>query len=267
MSRIASRIEVDAPIGRVWRAWADPRELRRWFTDDARGSADRGATLVWVWRDFGEVAQTVVDSRAPELLVLETAVPGGAAQRLEVTLLPNGDGTTVELAQSGLPDGPGSEEMLQVMESGWLLGLAILKRYVEEHFGHDCRRFFVQRPIGDAAALDGFFRDENALARWLTRAGGVGDAGDAYRLELRDGASLTGRVLARSDREVVLSWRELGGTLELKCFPGPEGAVAAVRGTSWTATASEMDAARQSFSAALDRLTAEVDAARSRPSG
>jgi uncharacterized protein YndB with AHSA1/START domain len=260
MSRIESRIEIDAPIDRVWRAWTNPEELRRWFTDDARGSAERGATLVWVWRD-------VVEARAPERVVLETAVPGGDVQRLEVTLRRNGDGTSVELAQSGLPEGPGSEAMLQAMESGWLLGLAILKQYAEEHFGQDCRRFFVQRTIGDEAGLDSFFADENALARWLTRAGGLGEAGDDYRLELRDGASLTGRVLARSDREVALSWREAGGTIELKCFPGPEGAVAAVRGTSWTASSSELDAARQSFSAALDRLVGEVDAVRGAAAG
>jgi hypothetical protein len=54
------------------------------------------------------------------------------------------------------------------------------------------------------------------------------------KLELIGGRTLTGRVLARSSREVIVGWDELEGTLELKAFPlGPHGRALALRAASW----------------------------------
>lgn len=255
--RVAQRAVVRAPVERVWQAWTEPVELSRWFTDDARGSAEPGDTLVWVWSDFDlEVAQRVVDAKPPERLVLEGRDPSGRVQRLEVTLRPSGRATELEVVQSGFPEGSGPDDpMVQAVDSGWTLGLAILGHYVERHFGRDCRRFFLGRTVGgDGARIPRHFRDEEALATWLTRSGGLGATGQAFRLELHNGETVTGRVLARSNSEVALSWNELGAALELKRFPGPAGAVAAVRLSSWTASEAEVEAARRILAAALDRL-------------
>lgn len=50
---------------------------------------------------------------------------------------------------------------------------------------------------------------------------------------LQDGGSLSGRVLAVTQREVILSWEEIGGTLELKGFSmGPQ-RVVGLRWMTW----------------------------------
>ncbi|MGD2113544.1 MAG: SRPBCC domain-containing protein [Acidobacteriota bacterium] len=254
---VRARKSVECEPERAWNAWTDPRLLAQWFTDDARGEARVGETLTWIWKDFDlEIPQQVLVAEAGERLVLEGPAPGAGRQLLEVRFRAEGGHTLVDVINSGFPEAEEFRSIVRDAESGWHLALAVFKQYVEAHLGSDCRRFFVQRSVPfEFEDLVPFYRREAELARWLTRSGEIGDEAEPYRLELRDGRSMHGRVLARSEREVALSWDELGGVVELKAFAaGAEARVIATRATLWAADAEQARAAESLFTESLERL-------------
>jgi hypothetical protein len=101
-----------------------------------------------------------------------------------------------------------------------------------------------------------YFLESPKLAQWLTVSSAIGKAGEKCELRLRDAGRLTGRVLAITDREVMLSWDEVGGVLELKAFPmGPQ-RVVGVRVMSWGLNSEEIAELEKKMSAAVERLAA-----------
>ncbi len=74
------------------------------------------------------------------------------------------------------------------------------------------------------------------------------------------GGTLTGRVLAASGRELLLSWKELGGVLALKAFAmGPKRMVA-LDFNAWDLDAARADEVAEVLGGALERLTGQVAA-------
>ena len=49
--RVRMRRRLDAPPDRVYRAWADPAELARWFPERLEGGLAVGSRTVLVWSD------------------------------------------------------------------------------------------------------------------------------------------------------------------------------------------------------------------------
>ncbi len=245
-------ITIAAPLGKVWRAWVEPHHLAGWFVDEAVGEIEAGGTYHWCWHDFGlEVPHDILVFEPRRRLVLSAQQPDGERTLVEVRLTRRRRGTGVRVIQSSLPE-EGEEQ--RDVESGWEMALALLKTYVEEHFGQPRRGRFLAQPAGyEPGELKPFFREGASLGRWLTRQGEIGPVGSTIRLELQDGTPLTGQVLVDTGQELAISWREIGGALELKAFSvGPEQRVVGMRLHRWDRGPTE--ALESTLSRSLDRL-------------
>lgn len=258
--RIDVSIPIDAPASRVWKAWTDPADLSRWFTDDAKGEVVEGGSITWIFHGFDmEIPYPVLLAEPNRRMVLgmtdgmvageevqampdDAVAAGEVAERgpfaLEVILDEAGGRTTVRLVNSGFLDGAEWDEEYEGVDSGWRMALALLKHYLEMHVDRPKRTHLAFRPTG--VAWDTFsnelYRTEEGLAHWLTTEGTIGDTGDPVRLVLRDGRPITGRVLARTATEVAISWEEEDATLELKAFRAGEHRMAGVRLVAWGAS-------------------------------
>ena len=239
-------LTTDAEPERVWEAWARPERLRQWFPDDARGEPEPGGELVHVWTFLADKRLGMQGFLSSEPYLVERE--GGA--------------TVLQLVHYGFEDGADRDGDLDGIDSGWQLALALLRHYLEEHFGRDRRIVFHMRPTAhDFDSIQPLFRNAGGLSRWLTRSDGSGSlegkaVGDRVALELADGGTLTGRLLADSGRELALSWEELDAVLELKIFPaGPDGLAAALRCSGWGLDDAAAERLDGRLAAALGRLT------------
>jgi uncharacterized protein YndB with AHSA1/START domain len=260
---IRAEMETSATPQQAWEAWADPEKIAQWFVDRASGEAKPGGTMTWFFDEFGYVLPYKVAGAEPgKLFVLKWEAPqGGPTGILEVTIEGKGGTTLVRLVNSGFREDAAWNDEYEGVVSGWKMSLAILKHYLENHFGRTKNGFLIMRPASFAyEELHTYFDDPVKLAHWLTNSGAIGKVGEACQLELRDGGgrapTVTGRVLADTGREVTVSWDEIDGTLELKGFPvGPQRMVG-VRCMSWHSDPEKMAKLKTHLSAAVERLAA-----------
>jgi hypothetical protein len=179
---------------------------------------------------------------------------------LEITIRNDGGQSVVSLVNSGFLDAPEWDDQFEGIVSGWHLALATLKEQLERHASRDRVQFFSMLPAAfEYAALAPFYRDADALQRWLAQSGAIGESGTACRLVLQNGETVTGEVLARTSREVLVRWDEIGGVLALKAFELGKGMRAlCVHGSSWRIEAARAAAIEQEMTAALGRLHREL---------
>ncbi|MGH9747925.1 MAG: SRPBCC domain-containing protein [Candidatus Acidiferrales bacterium] len=261
---IRAEIETTATPQQAWEAWADPEKIAHWFVDRASGEAKPGGTMTWFFDEFGfALPYKVVEATPGKLFVLKWEAPqGGPTGILEVKIARRGGATRIQLVNSGFREDAAWNDEYEGVVSGWKMSLAILKYYLENHFGSAKAALLVMRPATFTyEQLHEYFVDSTKLALWLANSGAIGKIGDACRLELRDGGTLTGRILADTGREVTVSWEEIGGTLELKGFSmGPQ-RVAGVRCMVWNPKPERMERLKTDLSAAVERLAALLPAA------
>jgi uncharacterized protein YndB with AHSA1/START domain len=253
---IRVEMETSATPQQAWEAWADPEKIAQWFVDRASGEAKPGGTMTWFFDNFGYVLPyKVLDAVPGELFVLQWDPPQGDSGILEVRIAREGGATRVRLINSGFREDAKWNEEYEDVVSGWQMSLAILRNYLENHFGHTKKQLLVMRPAAfEYVQLRPYFLDASKLSQWLVTAGLIGNQGDACELTMHDSGKLTGRVLAVTKWEVALSWQEIGGTLELKGFSmGPQRMVG-VRCLSWKQTPSEMKQLEGQLGAAVERL-------------
>ena len=258
--RLKLEMRTSATPEQVYEAWADPERISHWFTDRAHGEARPGGTMTWIFEEFGyEIPYLVADAVPGERFALGGELPGRPPFLLEVTLARDGGETVLTLVNSGFLEGGSWDDEFEGVHSGWTLALAILKHYLEHHLG---------QPKSVVLALaDARFEYEqllpcltraSGLASWLTTAGDVGAVGDRCVLDLRDGGRLSGRVLAKSRREVALSWEETGGVFEMKGFTmGPSRKVG-LRVTLWGPQREQAAALKERLMPALARLASAL---------
>jgi uncharacterized protein YndB with AHSA1/START domain len=222
---IRAEIRTSASPQQVWEAWADPEKIASWFVDRATGGGKVGEVMTWFFDDFG-LAQplNVADSVPGKHFVLKWDPPQGDPGILEIQIEREGGSTVVQLINSGFKEGAQWDEEYEGVNSGWQMSLGILKHYLENYFGRSKKTLLIMQPAEfQYDQLLPNFLDPTKLSRWLTKSGAIGKVGDPCNLVLQDGGNLTGRVLAVTQREVTLSWEEIGGTLELKGFSmGPQ---------------------------------------------
>jgi uncharacterized protein YndB with AHSA1/START domain len=255
---IRAEIETSATPQQAWEAWADPEKIAQWFVDRASGEAKPGGTMTWFFDNFGYVLPyKVLDAVPGELFVLKWDPPQGNSGILEVRIAREGGSTRVRLIQSGFGEDAKWNEEYEGVASGWQMALAILRNYLENHFGQRKNQLLVMRSATfEYVQLRPYFLDTAKLSQWLTTGGSIGKVGDACQLTLRDAGKLSGRVLAVTKWEVALSWQEIGGTLELKGFSmGPQ-RVVGVRCMSWMQTPGEMKQLEGQLATAVERLAA-----------
>ena len=256
--RIETSIRTSATPEEVWKAWTDPASISRWFTDDARGEAVPGGTLVWVFRGFGEMPYPVAVAEPPHRLVLAGEIPGRGPFALEILIEQAGGVTTLRLVNSGFRDGADFEEEYEGVRSGWDASLALLRHYLERHQGKARHASLLVRPAAvSAGELYRCFSDAEGLAAWLTRRGALGETGEQAELELSDGGSLTGSVISATGREKSVTWEEEdGAVLELKGFEPSDRRMVGVRLTTWGPDGARLARLERLLTPAVERLAA-----------
>ena len=258
-----ARAEIDttATVEQAWQAWADPARISEWFTDRAKGKAAMGGTVTWCFDRFRtQFPYDVVAADENRRLVLKGAPPGRPPYLLEILIepAPAGAGSRIRLLNSGFAVGAENDEEYEGVVSGWVMALAILKQYLEHHFGSPKTGFFAMQPAPFTYdRIVPLFQEEEGLMRWLTTSGSIGAPGDRYQLTLRDGSPMSGRVLALTAREVALSWDEIDGVAELKAFRlGPRSRAVAVRGCGWNLSEEQGAEIDRMLAKSIDRLVA-----------
>jgi uncharacterized protein YndB with AHSA1/START domain len=243
----------------VWTAWTDPQSICRWFTDEARGEARPGGTLVWTFRGFGEVPYRVLIAEPNRHLVLGGEIPGRGPFALEIEIRRSGGTTTLRLVNSGFLDGAAWDEEYEGVRSGWVGSLALLKHALERHPGRSRHASLMVRPAPvDHVTLYRYFGEPDWLARWLTRTGALGELGAPAALELQDGARLSGRVIASTGREKAITWTEEDdAVLELKGFAAAGRRMIGIRVTTWGSDAGRISRLEQRLTPAVERLAAQ----------
>ena len=254
---IRAEIATSATPEQVWAAWTDPEKIAQWFVDRAEGQPVPGTIYTWVWEKFGyEFPYEVIEAVAGEKLVLGGQAPGRPPFRLEITIRREAGETRVTLVNSGFLEGAEWDDEFEGIASGWRKSLAILKIYLEQHFGRPKTTALALRPARfDYAHLHPFLATSKGLSRWLARSAETGEAGERYAIELRGGGRASGRVLLANVREAAMTWEEIGGVLELFAFAaGPGRRMIGLRAIGWELTTEHSRGIEALFEAALDRL-------------
>ena len=258
---ISCEVRTSAPAEHAFAAWAEPERIAHWFVDRAFGDVRPGGVMTWVFEKFGyEIPYPVLEVKPPERFVLGGEIPGGPSFRLEITIAREGGETVIRLFNSGFRDGAEWEDEYQGIASGWRMSLALLRHYLEAHYGTPKRSVLVLRPATfDYATVLPWFTDAAKLSRWLTRSGAIGAPGERAELVLQNGEMVRGKVLDVTRQEAAVSWDDENMALELKAFSmGPQRMVA-IRATGWGVADDRMRALESELGAAVDRLAAAID--------
>jgi uncharacterized protein YndB with AHSA1/START domain len=132
-------IHVGRPVGEVFEAVADPKQLSSYFTTGgASGRLEQGATVMWDFADFpGAFPVEVVETITDQKIVLRWAANEGgkpADYKLTVTInfTPTDDGRTlVEIEEKGWRDSETGLKSSYGNCMGWSQMLCALKAWVE----------------------------------------------------------------------------------------------------------------------------------------
>ena len=130
---VRMRRRLDAPPDRVYRTWADPEELARWFAERIEGGLAVGSRSVLVWPDhrvWWEVTQARPNS---ELAFRWPWLPDeGLVTDVRVTIDPAGYGSRLELEDGPFPlDVPGAIDAWAQALEVWSDALAKLRAHLD----------------------------------------------------------------------------------------------------------------------------------------
>jgi hypothetical protein len=150
---VVVEVVVEAPAERVWRAFRDPAELRRWHGWEYDGIED-------------EIRQIYLDATVSDAeLTLDT----GGAGRFE--LEPRGANTVVRIVRPAPESASGWEGVYDEINEGWRSFAEQLRFYLERHPGEERRTLFLEReqalPAGEpwfsSAHQEGVVADPRTL--------------------------------------------------------------------------------------------------------
>lgn len=146
--RIEREIVIEAPPERVWAVLTEPEHVGVWFSQSVEGDLRPGAASVLSWEEHGSFTVLVERSDPPRFFSFRWAArsPGaepvaGNSTLVEFTLVPEGDGTRLQVVESGF--GGLDEEQAEYVrdnEQGWDGALASLRKYVAETAEAPARR-------------------------------------------------------------------------------------------------------------------------------
>ena len=148
--RIEKRIELNAPVSRVWRALTDYREFGAWFRVELAGPFEPGkeATGQITHPGYEHVTwRAVVQKMEPERLfsltwhpyAIEPGVDYSAEPQtlIEFRLEPKEGGTVLTLTESGFDSIPADRraEAFRMNDNGWIQQMENIRRHVEAGAG------------------------------------------------------------------------------------------------------------------------------------
>jgi uncharacterized protein YndB with AHSA1/START domain len=263
---VRKEVRIAAPADAVWNAWAQPEDIARWFVDRAEGAMRAGATVTWCFDAFGYRLPVEVFAAVPgEYLAFGGEPPGRPPALQEVFVEHHGGETVLRVVNSGFGEGPEWDDEYEGVDSGWELALATLRHYLERYPGRARRHALVMRPADFAYEnVQPFFATAAGLASWLAASARLsaeplvaGAAGVQVELDLGDAGTLVGSVLARSRREVLLSWEEREAVLGLKCFAIGARRAVALDWSCWSERPESLQTAPW-LEASVDRLASRL---------
>ncbi len=257
---IRDEIKTSASPQQAWEAWADPAKISQWFVDRAEGKAEAGRDIKWFFDTFNlELSYKVLEAVPGERYAILWPGPMPPPGILEVIIEREQGQTLIRLVQSGFREGAEFDEEYEGVESGWHNALALLREYLENYFGQPRTSLLVIQPGQfEYATIARYFREPKFLAKWLTQSGEIGEEGAACKLALHDGGPVNGRVIARTEHEVAVSWPEERATLELKSFSmGPQ-RMLGVRVSGWSMEKKRAQEIEKQMTEAVGRLVSAL---------
>ena len=130
---VRMRRRLDAPPDRVFRTWADPEELARWFPEQIEGGLSVGSRSVLVWSDR-RVWWEVTEARPNRSFVFRWPWLGddGLVTTARVTIDPAGYGSMLKVEDGPFPlDGPGGIDAWARAIELWSDALAKLRAHLD----------------------------------------------------------------------------------------------------------------------------------------
>jgi uncharacterized protein YndB with AHSA1/START domain len=148
--RIESEVLIEAPVDVVWSIVTEAEHVGKWFSDSAEIELEPGGKAVLNWDEYGTRLGRVERVEPPRFISFRWARPAGAeptegnSTLVEFTLSAEGEGTRLQVVESGFRELDGTdEEKAEYAEGntrGWAKELGELREYVSEHVGAPARR-------------------------------------------------------------------------------------------------------------------------------
>lgn len=140
-TRYTKRIAVKAPISTIYKAWAIPEELERWFLEDVKfydkdnnlkdkqTPAEKGLTYKWKWHLYDDIMKgRILETNGKDFLQFtfeEECI-------VEVKLTKDREYTLIELTHKNIPTDDESKQYIRLgCASGWTFYLTNLKSVYE----------------------------------------------------------------------------------------------------------------------------------------
>ena len=123
------------PAAEVFEAFADPAITTQFWFTDSTGRLEAGKTVRWDWKMYDVFADVVVKAAEPHTRILIAwGGPGETPTDVEWTFKSHGDGTFVEVINSGFQGG-GDSVVTKALDSieGFSLVLAGAKALLEHN--------------------------------------------------------------------------------------------------------------------------------------
>ena len=263
---IKDAIEIRARPEVVYDAWTVASEITRWFVDRCEGDMRAGGKVRWIWDGSEGNWVDVFGAERPRYIAFDAGAVGDGAGLMEVFIEPRGaQSSRLRIVNSGFRDGGAWDDVFQGVVSGWSMALAILAHQLEQYPGRSRLHVFRFRPAQfEYEALQPLFSTAKGLESWLAERARIGgehlEKGTRVELTLRGGAALTGEVLQRTPRELLLSWPEEKAVLALKCFrASPQTRALALDIASWSAPERRRGELETLLDGALDQLAKLVE--------
>lgn len=105
--RISRQVVIDASPDVVWAIVTEPRQVARWFSDEAEIDLRPGGAMLLTWHGHGSYRGRVEAVEPPHRFAFrwvrrEDSEPGeGTSTLVEITLAPEGEGTLLRVVESG----------------------------------------------------------------------------------------------------------------------------------------------------------------------
>jgi uncharacterized protein YndB with AHSA1/START domain len=140
-NRIEREIQIDAPLEVVWDVLTEAEHIAGWFSDSAHIDLHPGGEAIFTWEEKGGTVHGRVETVDPPrffsfrwIRAPDTELGEGNSTLVEFNLSEDGDGTRLQVVESGFAEleGPDDEraEYAEGHRTGWAHELDELREHV-----------------------------------------------------------------------------------------------------------------------------------------